>query len=202
MATGLAAKWRVRIDWPAWVIVLFVLPAAVVLAVPAAFVLLRRDLGVSDLAAAGVGFLALVLFAGVMGAARSRQSRRGLGAAATDVRGAPLLQGAGLRSPQPALDDAWFPYLVASGLDGQVRKWFRAYPAGAAAGPVASGVLELILDLNVVLALPFVRVRPDVDRRRRIVRRRRRQRDLGGCTRRRRRRGGGPGQQRRRRREQ
>ena len=133
MATGLAAKWRVRIDWPAWVIVLFVLPAAVVLAVPAAFVL-RRDLGVSDLAAAGVGFLALVLFAGVMGAARSRQSRRGL-----ELRRRMFVARRyfkeQLRSPQPALDDAWFPYLVAFGLDGQVRKWFRAYPAAQRQAP-------------------------------------------------------------------
>jgi len=127
VAAGLAGRWRVRLDWPAWVIVLFLLPAAVVLAVPAAFVL-RRDLGVSAVAAAAVGFLALVLFAGVMGAARSRQSRRGLELRRRMFAARRYFIDE-LRQPQPTLDDAWFPYLVAFGLDGQVRKWFRAHPA-------------------------------------------------------------------------
>ena len=126
-AAALAGKWRVRLDWPGWVIASFLLPAAAVLAVPAAFVL-RPDLGVSDLAAAGAGLLALVLFAGVIAAARSRQSGRGL-----ELRrrmfAARRYFIEQLRRPQPALDDAWFPYLVAFGLDNQVRRWFRAYPA-------------------------------------------------------------------------
>lgn len=127
VAAGLAGRWRVRLDWPPWVIVLFLLPAAVVLAVPAAFVL-RRDLGVSDVAAAAVGYLALVMVAGVMGAARSRQSRRGLELRQRMFAARRYFKEQ-LRSPQPALDDAWFPYLVAFGLDRQVQKWFRAHPA-------------------------------------------------------------------------
>ena len=129
MAAGLAGRWRVRLDWPAWVIVLFLLPATVVLAVPAVFVL-RRDLGVSDLAAAGVTFLALVVFAAVIAAARSRESRRGL-ALRQRMFAARRYFEEQLRRPQPALDDAWFPYLVALGLDRQVEKWFRAHPAAA-----------------------------------------------------------------------
>jgi uncharacterized membrane protein YgcG len=127
MAAGLAAQWRARLNWPAWVIVFFLLPAALILAVPAVLVL-RRELGVSDLAAFGVGILALVLFAGVMGAARSRQSRRGLELRRRMFAARRYFKEQ-LRRPQPALDDAWFPYLVAFGLDRQVRKWFRAHPA-------------------------------------------------------------------------
>jgi len=127
VAAGLAARWRVRLDWPAWVIPFFVLPAAAVLAVPAAFVL-RRDLAVSDVAAAAVGFLALGVFGGVMGAARSRQSRRGLELRRRMFAARRYFVDE-LRRPQPALDDAWFPYLVAFGLDRQVQKWFRAHPA-------------------------------------------------------------------------
>jgi uncharacterized membrane protein YgcG len=132
-ASGLAAQWRRRIHWPPWVIVFFVLPAAVVLAVPAAFVL-RRDLGVSDVAAAGVGLMALILFASVLGAARSRHSRRGLDLRRRMVaaRGYFIEQ---LRQPRPALDDACFPYLVAFGLDDQVQKWFRAHPPVPRPGP-------------------------------------------------------------------
>src|SRR6185503_3267475 len=91
--------------------------------------------GVSDLAAAGVGFLALVLFAGVMAAARSRQSRRGLELRRRMVAARRYFMEQ-LRQPQPALDDAWFPYLLAFGLDDQVQKWFRAHPA--AQRPVGS----------------------------------------------------------------
>jgi len=139
VASGLAGRWRVRLDWPAWVIVFFLLPAAVVLAVPAAFVL-RRDLGVSDVAAAAVGFLALVMVASVMRAARSRQSRHGLELRRRMFAARRYFKEQ-LRSPQPALDDAWFPYLVAFGLDGQVQKWFRAHPAAqrqAASQPESS----------------------------------------------------------------
>jgi uncharacterized membrane protein YgcG len=134
IAAGIAGRWRVRLDWPAWVIVVFVLPAALLLAVPAAFVL-RRDLGVSEMAAAGVALLALVLFGRVMRNARSRETARGLQLRRRMFAARRYFIDQ-LRRPQPALDDAWFPYLVAFGLDRQVQKWFRAHPA--APRPVAS----------------------------------------------------------------
>jgi uncharacterized membrane protein YgcG len=50
-----------------------------------------------------------------------------------------------LRRPQPKLDDAWFPYLLAFGLGKHIDKWFRAFGAphdsrltGASAAAVAS----------------------------------------------------------------
>ncbi len=38
-----------------------------------------------------------------------------------------------LRRPQPVLEDAWFPYLLAFGLDRQVDGWFKSF-GGAASG--------------------------------------------------------------------
>jgi uncharacterized membrane protein YgcG len=39
-----------------------------------------------------------------------------------------------LRRPAPALTDAWFPYLLAFGLGGEVDRWFRAFGGAAAIG--------------------------------------------------------------------
>jgi uncharacterized membrane protein YgcG len=38
-----------------------------------------------------------------------------------------------LKSPQPRLEDRWFPYIVAFGLSSGVERWFRAYGAEQAA---------------------------------------------------------------------
>ncbi len=42
-----------------------------------------------------------------------------------------------LSRPQPALDDAWFPYLIAFGLDRQVSRWFTRF-AGTSSSVGAS----------------------------------------------------------------
>lgn len=43
-----------------------------------------------------------------------------------------------LRQPQPLLDDAWFPYLLAFGLGKHIDKWFRAFGAEHATGQTAA----------------------------------------------------------------
>jgi uncharacterized membrane protein YgcG len=44
-----------------------------------------------------------------------------------------------LASPEPKLQDSWFPYLVAFGLGGSVDKWFRSYGGSSAAHPHVGG---------------------------------------------------------------
>lgn len=45
-----------------------------------------------------------------------------------------------LRRDAPALDDAWFPYLLAFGLDKNVDRWFRSHGAGlGAVGSASTG---------------------------------------------------------------
>ncbi|HUP49091.1 MAG TPA: DUF2207 domain-containing protein [Thermoanaerobaculia bacterium] len=43
-----------------------------------------------------------------------------------------------LRRPTPALDDAWFPYLLAFGLGAHIDHWFRAFGGSAAASGFGS----------------------------------------------------------------
>jgi uncharacterized membrane protein YgcG len=38
-----------------------------------------------------------------------------------------------LRRPQPRLEDAWFPYLLAFGLDRQVDRWFKSFGGASSA---------------------------------------------------------------------
>jgi uncharacterized membrane protein YgcG len=45
-----------------------------------------------------------------------------------------------LRKPQPKLDDAWFPYLLAFGLGKHIDKWFRAFGAEHTTLSSASGM--------------------------------------------------------------
>ena len=43
-----------------------------------------------------------------------------------------------LTRPEPRLQDAWFPWIVAFGLTGQADRWFRAHGGARAAGAVGS----------------------------------------------------------------
>jgi len=36
-----------------------------------------------------------------------------------------------LQQPAPRLEDAWFPYLIAFGLDKKMEAWFRSFPAAS-----------------------------------------------------------------------
>lgn len=38
-----------------------------------------------------------------------------------------------LRKEHPSLEDAWYPYIVAFGLDKDVARWFRSFPAASSA---------------------------------------------------------------------
>jgi uncharacterized membrane protein YgcG len=45
-----------------------------------------------------------------------------------------------LRKPQPALEDAWFPYFVAFGLGPNVDRWFRSFGAASVASSSVSTI--------------------------------------------------------------
>jgi uncharacterized membrane protein YgcG len=71
--------------------------------------------------------IALWIFATAVHTLRSRESREAiafrkmLGAARNYFRQE-------LRKEHPALDDSWYPYILAFGLDKDVAKWFKSFP--------------------------------------------------------------------------
>ena len=69
----------------------------------------------------GIAFL-------VLRAARTREDRERLELRRTLAAGRGFFMHE-LRKPQPLLDDAWFPYLLAFGLGKHMDKWFRAFGA-------------------------------------------------------------------------
>lgn len=114
-------------------------PVAVLAALPVAlawsFVRWGGAPGWRSLTHAGAAAIALSLFVAVVNAARSRRGpgsirlRKQLCAVREHFRRE-------LRKPRPDLDDAWFPYAVAFGLDKDIGRWFGRF--GAAADSSAS----------------------------------------------------------------
>ncbi len=133
-----AAFWRRRVvrPWPHLLRVL--LPIA---AVAAAFswAVLTGFQAVSILASTGIALLLVAAAHSVLNGARSTstsarlQLRKRLAAAREYCRDE-------LRTPQPALDDLWYPYLLAFGLGKHVDKWFSAFGGPSTATGASGGV--------------------------------------------------------------
>lgn len=141
MAGMLAARWRHRIDWGALRTLTFALPSALVLAVPAVLLLLPLRVDLPLTSVLGLALLALALWGATLLMARSRHGRQSL-ALRRRLTEARAFFSQELGKPQPALDDAWFPYVVAFGLDDQVSDWFKAHAApsrGSAWSDVSHG---------------------------------------------------------------
>lgn len=85
----------------------------------------------------GLSLVALAYVVGVLNNARSRYSpermrfRKRLASAREYFARE-------LRKPQPQLDDAWYPYLLAFGLGPQVDKWFKSFGAAVSGSATAS----------------------------------------------------------------
>jgi uncharacterized membrane protein YgcG len=135
---GFAVAWRNRVHNLGTAALGLVIPI-LLLAAALLRILLTGETLAGFLVLAGITALALGCLTSVLNQARSRESaerialRRRL-ALARDWFEEQL----GRRDP--ALDDAWFPYLIAFGLGKHMDKWFRAFgPADAmAAGHATS----------------------------------------------------------------
>jgi uncharacterized membrane protein YgcG len=131
-----ASTWRRRVDWGPLGAVPVVILSLVPLLLAYAFVRFGGAPGWRSFTNAGVVAIALSLFVGVINAARSRRGpvsirlRKRLCA----VRRYFAKE---LRKPSPALEDSWFPYAVAFGLEKQVERWFGRF-AGASASRTSS----------------------------------------------------------------
>jgi uncharacterized membrane protein YgcG len=104
----------------------FVLPILLILAIPA--ILLLRVIGFrfNTFMLCGLVLVALAAIRSIFNLAKSRdagdrlENRRRLTAAREYFARE-------LHRPQPALEDAWFPYLLAFGLGVNVDRWFHAF---------------------------------------------------------------------------
>ncbi|MDZ7630263.1 MAG: DUF2207 domain-containing protein [Gemmatimonadaceae bacterium] len=103
--------------------------------------------------ATGFGMLGLVALAGlavllvgavrsVLNGARSTSTKERL-LRRKELASAREYCRAELRKPSPALDDSWFPYLLAFGLGRHIEKWFRAFGGTAATVAGRSGMASV-----------------------------------------------------------
>jgi uncharacterized membrane protein YgcG len=135
---ALAGQWRTRVDRGLLALLPSVVLAAAVLGIAVAFLRSPETAGWRSLTHAGAAALALAVFVSVTNAARSRRGpvsirlRKRLCA----VRRFFLDE---LKKPAPALADAWFPYVVAFGLEDQVESWFGRFgPPASSSGHASS----------------------------------------------------------------
>jgi Predicted membrane protein (DUF2207) len=126
-----ASTWRRRVDWGLLAALPVVVLALVPLLLAYAFVRFGRAPGWRSFTNAGIVAIALSVFVSVINGARSRRGpvsirlRKRLCA----VR---RFFAKELRQPSPALEDSWFPYAVAFGLEKQVERWFGRFGGASA----------------------------------------------------------------------
>ena len=128
----LAYRYRRRADRLPVAAAAWLVPALLAVAGPLYLVYLGRFFGPLRLGLWGLlalVLLALAFFNSVVNMARTRDSQ---GAVAMRGRLASIrrLFKRELRRRQPQLEDAWFPYLLAFGLQKDVDRWFGSFGAG------------------------------------------------------------------------
>ena len=120
------------------VLVVLALPIAVGVGLLAFILLLSTAHPVGPLTLAGLGAWTLALANSACNLAASRHSAEGI-ALRQRLFAARRFFRDELRKPQPALRDAWFPYVLAFGLGRHADKWFKAFGGAATARGIASG---------------------------------------------------------------
>jgi uncharacterized membrane protein YgcG len=133
LTIGFAIAWRNRVHNVGTASLGFIIPISLLTAA-VLFVVSSGVTLAGFVTLAGVTLFAMACLASVFNQARSRESaerialRRRLALARTYFQ-------AQLAQRQPALEDSWFPYLIAFGLGKHMDRWFRAFgPAHAMAG--------------------------------------------------------------------
>jgi uncharacterized membrane protein YgcG len=125
IAASQAHPWRSRVVRLEGNALRFLVPLAALVGA-LLVVLVRGPMRAGAFVLAGLTLLCLAIVNSVLNAAKSRQGarmiaeRRNLAAARDYFRRQ-------LKQPQPALQDAWFPYLIAFGLGSHMDRWFRAF---------------------------------------------------------------------------
>lgn len=136
VALATSQVWKERMHWGRLQAAMFLVPACLPLLAAAVILRLPAAAGRWSLLHAGFAAIAVSLFLGVLNAARSRRGPR-----ATAFR--KLLAAARewfrreLKTPAPAIQDDWFPYVVAFGLERDADRWFGAF-GGATASSAAT----------------------------------------------------------------
>jgi len=131
LALGMAYHWRQALQRGVPGTLIFMVPVAALIAGALAFTFIpgwgRDSLGMLGLAAVVLAIVRVVMnFARTRLGPRSLEFRRHLTAARAWVK-------AELKTPRPDLADAWFPYVVAFGLDRAAQRWFASF-GGASSG--------------------------------------------------------------------
>ncbi|MBK5259488.1 MAG: DUF2207 domain-containing protein [Thermoanaerobaculia bacterium] len=130
LATLAPNFWRARKALGIGTALLSMIPAVLITAGVAFIIWRSASTGAPDLPRemqAAIALSGLWIFASAAGALRSRESREAiarikmLGAARGYFRDELLKE-------RPALDDSWYPYLLAFGLNKQVERWFSNFP--------------------------------------------------------------------------
>jgi uncharacterized membrane protein YgcG len=137
IGTAAASSWRGRIDRGLLGTIGFLIPGGLLLAL--AFLAVTGFQGVPVLsevvAFAGslaydvrlaVTLIALAFFNSIVNNARSRERSQGIALRKRLASARRFFQDE-LDRPEPALRDAWFPYVLAFGLDDDAQSWFKAH---------------------------------------------------------------------------
>jgi uncharacterized membrane protein YgcG len=126
-----AYAWRDRVWRPGPHSLRFLVPLAAYTAL-VLWVLVMPWGRIHALALAAFACLCFALWSSVLNGARSRHSEKGV-AYRKQLAAAREYFRVELAKPSPRLEDRWFPYLLAFGLDSNVDRWFRAFGGRARA---------------------------------------------------------------------
>jgi hypothetical protein len=141
IGVAVASGWRSRIDRGPLGAAGFVIWIAILVGLAAELVMGFRHVPILGQLAGASGGVALqrqwaaVLFAlamvnSIVNGARSRERMQGI-ALRKRLASARRYFENEFRKPEPALRDEWFPYVLALGLDGESRRWFRSFGGSA-----------------------------------------------------------------------
>jgi hypothetical protein len=133
IALVLGSVFKDRLHWGRVHSAIFLIPACLLLAVAAVLLRFPQAAGWHALIHAGVAAIAVSMFLGVVNATRSSRGPRGT---AFRKRLAAVREWfrRELKKPAPELEDGWFPYLVAFGLERDADRWFGAFGGARSSG--------------------------------------------------------------------
>lgn len=140
IGAGFAANWSRRVDWRGAAALGFLVPALVLWILGLALVMminLIASVPTTWLGELAVALLPVAMLSSLAQVAKTREIPDAVRVRQRLAAARRLLQRE-LQKTRPDLEDTWFPYLLAFGLQGEVDRWFRAFGAVAASHVVGS----------------------------------------------------------------